>query len=264
MGASAREWERFGREDAYFAVVSQEQYHRENLDDAARERFFESGRAHADWILGRIRGRVRDGYSPRSVLDYGCGVGRVLLPLAKDADRALGVDVSPSMLAEARRNAEQQGLANLELAEPPALASHAAKYELVHCGLVLQHIPNRDGWGVLDQLLGLVAPGGVAVIQVPFRVSHWTATAFSKAMRIPFAHNLVNLVGRRPWDYPYMEMNLYSADRLLSAVLDQDMRVLDLWLERGGDPRWRYDSCWLFARRPAEGEPPEPGPMAAR
>ena len=62
----------------------------------------------------------------------------------------------------------------------------------------------------------------------------------------------------------YVETPTNHMHVTLSAVLDQDMRVLDLWLERGADPRWRYDSCWLFARRPAEAEPPEPGPMAPR
>jgi len=251
MGASAREWERFGREDAYFGVLSQEEYRRENLDDATRARFFESGEAHVGWVLGRIRDRRGAEFSPSSVLDYGCGVGRVVLGFAQEAERAVGVDVSRSMLAEARRNAQARGLTNLDLVEPPSLDSMAAEFDLVHCGMVLQHIARREGLKILDRLLGLVAPGGVAVLQVPFGVSHRTASAFSRAMRLPLAHNIVNLVGRRPWSYPYMEMNVYSSDRLLGSVLDQEMQVIDLILERDEPARWRYDSCWLFASRPA-------------
>lgn len=251
MGASAREWERFGREDPYFGVLSQEEYRQKNLDDTTRARFFESGETHAAWVLGRIRERVGPEFAPRSVLDYGCGVGRVLLGFAKQSERALGVDVSPSMLAEASRNAEVRGLRNVEFAEPPALEAAAPEFDLVHCGMVLQHIPRPEGLKILDRLLGLVGPGGVAVLQVPFGVSHWTASAFSRAMRLPLAHNIVNLVGRRPWSYPYMEMNVYSSDRLLRSVLDQEMQVIDLILERDEPARWRYDSCWLFASRPA-------------
>lgn len=250
MGASAREWERFGREDPYFGVLSQEEYRRKNLDETARARFFDSGESHTAWVLERIRDRMDAEFYPRKVLDYGCGVGRVLIGFAKESERALGVDVSRSMLAEARRNAEARGLTNVDLAEPPSLASEAPDFDLVHCGMVLQHIPRREGLRILDRLLGLVSPGGVAVVQVPFGVSHWTASAFSHAMRIPLAHNLVNLLGRRPWSYPYMEMNLYSADRLLRSVLDQEMEVLDLTLQEGAPARWRYDSCWLFATRP--------------
>ncbi len=263
MGASSRQWERFAREDAYFGVVSREEYRRENLDGQARERFFATGTSYVDWMLARIRDRAGGAFEPHAVLDYGCGVGRVLMPLAERADKAVGVDVSPSMLSEARRNADERGLEHVDLIEPSALGTLAPEFDLVHSALVLQHIPLRQGEAIRDTLLSLVGPGGIAVLQVPFAVSHWTASAFSRVMRVPFAHNLVNLIGRRPWSYPYMEMNVYRTDRLLKAVQDRGMTVLDLVLERGaGDGRWRYDSCWLFARRPAEGEAPEPGPQA--
>jgi 2-polyprenyl-3-methyl-5-hydroxy-6-metoxy-1,4-benzoquinol methylase len=263
MGASSGQWERFAREDAYFGVVSQDQFRHENLDEEARERFFATGSTYVDWVLGRIRRHAGADYQPRTVLDYGCGVGRVLMPLAEQAERAVGVDVSPSMLAEARRNADARELTEqVDLIEPSGMAALAPEFDLVHTALVLQHIPVRDGEAIRDTLLSLVAPGGIAVLQIPFVVSHWTGSAFSRLMRVPFAHNLVNLAGRRPWSYPYMEMNVYRTDRLLAAVLDQEMTVLDLVMERGGgNARWRYDSCWLFARRPAEGEAPEPDPQ---
>src|SRR5207253_1412334 len=37
------------------------------------------------------------------VLELGCGTGRVLLPIAREGIRCVGVDASPSMLAELRR-----------------------------------------------------------------------------------------------------------------------------------------------------------------
>jgi ubiquinone/menaquinone biosynthesis C-methylase UbiE len=44
------------------------------------------------------------------VMDFGCGPGYFLIPLAKVADRAVGVDVSPSMLEKAARNARKRGV----------------------------------------------------------------------------------------------------------------------------------------------------------
>src|ERR1039458_4029382 len=40
---------------------------------------------------------------PRSVLDAGCGTGRVAIELARQGIATVGVDVDASMLAEARR-----------------------------------------------------------------------------------------------------------------------------------------------------------------
>jgi SAM-dependent methyltransferase len=44
-------------------------------------------------------------YHPRSVLDAGCGSGRVAIEVARHGVPVVGVDVDPSMIAEARRRA---------------------------------------------------------------------------------------------------------------------------------------------------------------
>lgn len=59
--------------------------------------------------------------SPRSVLDAGCGTGRVAIELARYGIATLGVDADPSMIAEARRLAPdldwlEADLVGLELA----------------------------------------------------------------------------------------------------------------------------------------------------
>ena len=45
-----------------------------------------------------------------SILEIGCGTGRVTIPLASAGFDIIGLDVSSSMLEEARRKAEDQGL----------------------------------------------------------------------------------------------------------------------------------------------------------
>ena len=45
---------------------------------------------------------------PRSVLDAGCGTGRVAIELARHGVDVVGVDVDSSMIAEARRRAPDQ------------------------------------------------------------------------------------------------------------------------------------------------------------
>lgn len=44
-------------------------------------------------------------YSPRSVLDAGCGTGRVAIELARRNVEVVGVDLDPAMLAEAEQKA---------------------------------------------------------------------------------------------------------------------------------------------------------------
>ena len=43
-----------------------------------------------------------------SVLELGCGTGRKLIPIASDGHPCTGIELSPSMLAEARRKADER------------------------------------------------------------------------------------------------------------------------------------------------------------
>ena len=61
-----------------------------------------------------------EAYAPRTVLDAGCGTGRVAVELARRGVEVVGVDVDPSMLATARRQAPhvewvEHDLATLDL-----------------------------------------------------------------------------------------------------------------------------------------------------
>jgi 2-polyprenyl-3-methyl-5-hydroxy-6-metoxy-1,4-benzoquinol methylase len=46
-------------------------------------------------------------FTPTSVLDAGCGTGRVAIELARDGISVVGVDLDESMIAEARRRAPE-------------------------------------------------------------------------------------------------------------------------------------------------------------
>ncbi|MGE0432939.1 MAG: class I SAM-dependent methyltransferase [Planctomycetota bacterium] len=47
---------------------------------------------------------------PKTALDLGCGTGRLMVPLARLGFRAIGIDLSPHMLALAREKLDEAGL----------------------------------------------------------------------------------------------------------------------------------------------------------
>ena len=51
--------------------------------------------------------KVLDLRKSNLVLDLGCGLGRITMPLAKRGIKVIGVDISPILLAHARRHAEK-------------------------------------------------------------------------------------------------------------------------------------------------------------
>jgi len=139
-------WEEWGRRDPYFGVITNPKFRRSELNDHSKREFFESGQSHAHGVLTTIRRFIDPGFAPRTVLDFGCGVGRLLIPFAKVADEVVGLDVSPSMLKEARRNCDEHGLSNIRLLDSDdSLSTVTGTFDLIHSCIVFQHIPPERG-----------------------------------------------------------------------------------------------------------------------
>jgi 2-polyprenyl-3-methyl-5-hydroxy-6-metoxy-1,4-benzoquinol methylase len=164
-----RDWEILGRTDPYWAVVTHDEYRRENLTDEAVEEFFESGERYLEVVLERIRSTLDPEFAPRTALDFGCGVGRVLVHLAKRCESVVGIDVAESMLMETRARCDSLGLANVSLLKgDDSLSGVSGSYDLVHSFIVLQHIPPSRGMGLVTRLAGLLAPEGVGVLHLTY------------------------------------------------------------------------------------------------
>jgi arsenite methyltransferase len=108
------------------------------------------------WTLGRIE--------PGSiVLDLGCGAGADLLIAAQmtgPAGRAIGVDMTATMLDRARASAAEMELANVELHESliEALPLDDASVDVVISNGVIDLVPDKDA--VLDEIDRVLRPGG--------------------------------------------------------------------------------------------------------
>jgi trans-aconitate methyltransferase len=99
------------------------------------------------------------GERPRRVMDFGCGQGASvpLLITALNADSALGVDVSRSLLDDARRNV--QG-ANIAFATTDEYVP-AGDFDCVYCNGVFHHLPVPDQKTAVDYVSRCLRPGGV-------------------------------------------------------------------------------------------------------
>lgn len=99
-------------------------------------------------------------FGPRTVLDAGCGSGRVAIELARRGVEVVGVDVNRSMLTEARRRAPEldwieADLATLELSRSFDL--------VVLAGNVPLFCPPRSRPALVRACAAHVAPGAVLV-----------------------------------------------------------------------------------------------------
>lgn len=245
-----RDWEEWGAVDPYFGVYSRERFRSSMMTPEARQEFFASGEAH---IAGTLRDLAEAFGAPsalQSALDFGSGVGRLVIPLARRADRVTGVDISPSMIAEASRNCAAAGVANVTFAESDDRLSRVPDtFDLVHSYIVLQHIPWPRGRVILQSLADRVAPRGHLAVQI---LTGHDASPFVRGLvrmryAFPPANWLRNLLRGRPAFEPAMQLHVYDL-----AQVRQDLE------ERGFDFSTKaessdggFHSVFVHARRRA-------------
>lgn len=218
---SDKEWEAFGRNDPYYGVLSHERFRKERLDDESLQEFFKSGQEHIDFVLETIRASLERKFSPSSALDFGCGIGRCSIPLTHICQSVVGVDVSDSMLQQARKICLEQSISNLELVKSDdTLSGVSGSFDFIHSFLVFQHIPPKRGEKIFTRLVQLLSDDGVATIQFFYHREESTLVRIVGRLRkyIPLLHNFVNLLYGKPFWDPLMEKNVYDLNQLVSIL----------------------------------------------
>jgi ubiquinone/menaquinone biosynthesis C-methylase UbiE len=97
------------------------------------------------------------------VLDLGCGAGTDLLIAAQmvgSGGRAIGIDMTPTMLARARESADEMGLANVELHQGliESLPLPDESIDVVISNGVIDLVPDKDA--VFAEIDRVLRPGG--------------------------------------------------------------------------------------------------------
>lgn len=223
-----RHWNEWGARDPYFSVLGVDRFRAGSIGQHRTE-FFATGEnsiLEALAQLDRHFGPGRQG----AALDFGCGVGRLTLPLARRFDRVVAVDVAETMRGEAARNLAEAGLGNVALHAAVAPLVGRERFDLVISYIVLQHIPVRPGMAILRDLVALLAPGGRFSLHLSVRRFDGPAQRLAYWLRntVPPARWLLNLRRGDPWDMPPVQMNQYDLPavlRLFSAAGITDLHM---------------------------------------
>jgi SAM-dependent methyltransferase len=207
---SARDWKRVGEIDPYWGVLSGEKWRTAGMTPELRDEFFAGGAAHIEAALSGVRA-LRPDFRPKVGLDFGCGVGRLTIPLARACDRVHAVDISDSMIAEARKNCTDAGVAD-----------RVAFGKEIPTGLdfafslgVFQHIAQRDGLRIVRTILHSLNPGGAAVLHFHFwREASALRKVLNRSRQLRPLHWAANIVQGKAWNFPLIRAEFYE----LSAV----------------------------------------------
>lgn len=135
--------------------------------------------------LGQIVPALEDALKPGStILDLGCGIGRLTLPLAtRYPDTAfVGLDISPRMVATARAGAKAQRLRNIRFltGDGRSLPKTLPRLSGAFSVLTFQHIPPEAQEGYVRALSAKLDPGGTLCLQfVTTEVDHFLSHGVS-------------------------------------------------------------------------------------
>src|SRR5438105_2792514 len=138
-----------------------------------REKYEEIYRDAEVWLYRRsqglhmvITGQLQDRVAGASVLDVGCGAGRLALGLGRQAQRVDGIDFSGSAIAIARHAAECCAATNVafHVADIDSFVP-SESYDLITLVGVLEHVPAPSA--VMARLNRWLRPGGTLVVSCP-------------------------------------------------------------------------------------------------
>jgi SAM-dependent methyltransferase len=214
LGARMRsDWDERAKKDALFYIASGVS------EDPAT--FWESGRRELDeQILADLQ------LSPAArALEIGCGVGRLVRPLAERIGSVVGVDISPEMVRRARELCAGVPNATFEVTEGSLETVSDASLDLVYSYIVFQHIPSVEPIArYVREAARALRPGGVMRFQLDGRPSD------------PASH--------RPDTYAGIRFDRAAADSLLANT---DLTIAAEW---GRDTHY----YWITAVRPGANE----------
>jgi ubiquinone/menaquinone biosynthesis C-methylase UbiE len=179
-------WDERAREDAFFFVDNRIKY----KDPAEEQRFWEMGRKDLDLLLGAVDVTLQPDWT---VVEIGCGVGRLTRVISERAASVKALDVSSEMLAIARN--ENASLSNVEWIHGDGVSLGGIDdgvADAVVSHVVFQHIPDPQiTLGYIREVGRVLKPGGVAAL-------HVSNDKQVHEQKQPLGERVRSLVGRAP------------------------------------------------------------------
>jgi ubiquinone/menaquinone biosynthesis C-methylase UbiE len=155
-----RDWDDRARKDAFFYIASWKH-------DWDNESFLRSGEEDYRRLVEEVLQRLNFSTAGKTMLELGCGAGRMTRSFARRFERVIAFDVSPEMLDRARRlHSEVPGVGWLVGNGTDLSGVPTGSVDFVFSYLVLQHLPDeRLVRAYVAEIMRVLADGGLCLFQ---------------------------------------------------------------------------------------------------
>ena len=196
-----------GKRDPLWGVATWPGRERGGANPWTDDEFYALG---SDWLGYQDRWQSSIGFHPGTVLEVGCGAGRITQMLAREFAQVLAVDVSQDAIDYARSRVLGSNI-DWRVGDGDAIPATDDSVDAVFSCHVFQHFPdNATQLAVFSEVFRVLKPGGTFSVHIP--MYQFPAGRLGAALRK--AYSL--LVSVRP--APKMYMTAYEIDRLIDDV----------------------------------------------
>ena len=165
---------------------------------------------------------IQDG---ETILDIGCGTGRLTIEIAKKnlSGIIIGLDNNPDMIAKAKENIKRSDITNIQLVTKGILDYEPKiQFHAIFSNSALHWIQKtRD---LYQKIFTILAPGGRLVAQIPTigGYSHLVSYFIEPLQRLNLSIYFKN------WTYPIKLIRPKTLQTILSSIGYEDIKV---WVE---------------------------------
>jgi SAM-dependent methyltransferase len=158
------EWKFWGRQDPLWAVAAWKGRKKDGENPWTDEEFYELGRS--DWS-DFVRHWESYGLRKGSVVEIGCGAGRLTKAMAEYFDSVFALDVSQDMIEYARKRVGTKNV-EFQLVDGAQIPCGVASVDAVFSAQVFQHLEDKKDVEAYFRERGRVlSPGGSLMIHIP-------------------------------------------------------------------------------------------------
>ena len=215
-----RNWDQFGEIDPLWAIVTAKDKKDNKWDE---KEFFTTGKLLMEQTIKEAR-QINPSLKFSKALDFGCGVGRLTLPMSDYFEEIIGVDIAPSMIRLAEKYKTKENCNFIFNDKPNLRIFNNESFDFIVSFITLQHIAPRYSKKYIKEFARILKPGGMMFFNLPSGLIVYPKKRTIK--EIFSINNIKRKLGFFRSKKPIMEMHYINENEIIHLLEKSRIKVI--------------------------------------